>query len=646
MSPLNQAGARLLGPLNHAGTASEGRSTPLPRRGARDHAATALLALALLIVAGAGPAIAAGARMTAEIRPTEIPLGQSARLVVTISGVQNAPAPRIPAIDGVEIQGLGQTTSVQIVNGAVNAEVSHNFLLEPSRTGTFTIPALTALLDGERLATSPLSLRVIDANAVPRGAMAPKGGPDDDAQPAPVSLRVTAPQRDFYVGELIPVELTLHIREGVRVNEVTAPTFAGNAFTVSRPQDGQPTQTTEVVDGVRWIVASFPLAISPVSAGEVALEGKIEVTAYVPGGRRRFGGMMNDPLFDSLFGGGTQRRIPLSSAPRTVRVLPLPDAGRPAEFSGAIGSFSVSATATPKQVTVGDPVTLTVTVSGKGNFDRLTIPAMASSADWKTYTASGKFDPGDALGHAGRKVSEQAIVPQNAKVGAVPPRPFSYFDPEKRRYVELATQPVALSIVAAPRPATAPGVSGAGVPAAPEDGAAADQWELAPNQIALGAGVPETAPVTAQPWFLVLQIAPLALLAVGTLWARRRDRLRADPAHNRRLAARHRVDAESAAMQHAARAGDTRAFFAAARRAIRERLAHDPARTAESLTLAELEELVGERSELREELRTIVGRADAVTYSGEHLASDTLEDWLRRTTALLVALDGARTGRR
>ena len=141
------------------------------------------------------------------------------------------------------------------------------------------------------------------------------------------------------------MELTLYIREGVRVTEVTAPTFAGNEFTVSRPQDGQPAQTTEVIDGVRWVVATFPLAISPVSAGEFPLEGKIEVTAYVPGGRRRFGGVMNDPFFDAFFGGGgAQRKIPLSTEARTVRVLPLPDAGRPASFSGAIGKFTVEAT--------------------------------------------------------------------------------------------------------------------------------------------------------------------------------------------------------------------------------------------------------------------------------------------------------------
>jgi len=628
-------------------TALDARRLPIVRTATV--LATALLAA--LLEGTAAHAAPGNARMHAEVRPSEIQIGQSARLVVTISGVQNAPPPRIPAIDGLRVQGLGQTTSVQIVNGTVTAEVTHNFLLEPERTGTFAIPALSAQIEGERVSTSPLSLRVVDANAVPRNGIAPRSGAraaDGDApQEAPIALRLTAPQRDLYVGEAVPVELTLVIREGVRVTEVTAPTFDGTAFTVSRPQDGQPRQTTEVIDGVRWVVATFPLAITPVSAGTYPLVAKMEVSAYVPSsGRRRFGGVMDDPLFDSFFGGGggAQRKVPLATEARSARVLSLPEQGRPASFTGAIGQFAAEASATPTRVVVGDPVTLTVKISGKGNFDRLSIPVMESGADWKTYPANSRFEPTDALGTSGRKIAEQAVVPQNAKVAAVPARPFSFFDPDQRRYVELSTQPIALTIEGAPRgPAgSAPAAATARDATAAGDGARGDaadeQWELAPNQIAPGVPV-DTAPVVTRPWFLWLQLLPLLLLATGTWWARRRDRLEADPQHHRRIAARRRVDEATAAMQRAAAAGDTTGFFAAARRAVQARLARDPDREAESLTLSELEALVAERTELRDEVRAIVGRADAIAYSAERMAGADLKGWQQRVTGLLAALD-------
>jgi hypothetical protein len=186
----------------------------------------------------------------------------------------------------------------------------------------------------------------------------------------------------------------------VRVTEVTAPTFAGNAFTVSRPQDAQPTQTMEVIDGVRYVIATFPLAISPVSAGEAAIEGKIEVTAIVPGGRRRFGAM-DDPFFESFFGGGgQQKKIPLSSEPRQVRELTLPDAGTTSPAPSA------SSRSRERHPEAGDGRP-SVTVSGKGNFDRLTIPALEPDNDWKTHAASSRFTATDQLAWPGARSPEQ-----------------------------------------------------------------------------------------------------------------------------------------------------------------------------------------------------------------------------------------------
>ena len=92
-------------------------------------------------------------------------------------------------------------------------------------------------------------------------------------------------------------------------------------------------------------------------------------------------------------------------------------------------------------------------------------------------------------------------------------------------------------------------------------------------------------------------------------------------------------------MQRAASAGDTAAFFAAARRAVQERLARDPDREAASLTLPELEDLVGDDAAVRDELRAIVGRADAITSSGERMPPGQLGDWQKRVADLLQKLD-------
>ena len=76
---------------------------------------------------------------------------------MTIVGVQNAPAPRLPRIEGLAIRGIGQTMSMQIVGGEISSEVTHNFLIEPTRVGRFTIPSLSVEADGRSLETEPLT---------------------------------------------------------------------------------------------------------------------------------------------------------------------------------------------------------------------------------------------------------------------------------------------------------------------------------------------------------------------------------------------------------------------------------------------------------------------------------------------------------
>jgi hypothetical protein len=143
------------------------------------------------------------ATISAELHPAEISLGQDARLSVTIVGSQNAPAPRLPPIDGLEMRGIGQTMSMQIVGGQINSEVTHNFLIQPTRAGSFTIPALTVTASGETLETKPLALRVLPAAFRPRRPAAGAGAARLRGRPAP-SCAGLEDQVDQSVGRVAP----------------------------------------------------------------------------------------------------------------------------------------------------------------------------------------------------------------------------------------------------------------------------------------------------------------------------------------------------------------------------------------------------------------------------------------------------------
>jgi hypothetical protein len=601
------------------------------------------------------PPAAGAARISAELHPTEIGLGQEARLAITVVGVQNAPAPRIPRIEGLEVRGLGQTMSMQIVGGQISSEVTHNFLLRPARTGSFAIPPLTVVAGDETLETTPLTLRVVAAGKAPQAPAPPPAAaarqarraptePDRDAPPLRLSI-AGLPDRDLWVGEVVPVELRLDIRGDVQVTEVTSPKLEGHAFTLTQPREQkEPPQQAITVGGVRYARFSLPAALSAVSAGEHGLEVAMTATALLPRRRPTRRGAFDDPFFDSFFGndpfgGGRERReLPVATGPRTVKVRPLPEAGRPADFSGGIGRFRIAAKASPTEVAVGDPLTLEVTVTGEGSFDRLSLPPLPSGTEWKTYPQSATAKSRDDLGHAGSKTFEQVIIPERVDVRSVPPRELAYFDPDRGRYERAATQPIALAVRPAPGGPVAVTGGRRGAPASGEETAAeTSEFEIAPNQVELGRLRPSLRPLALDPRFLALQLLPLALVAAGFALARRRERLAGDVGHQRAVAASRAVRAELARADRAVRDGDAVAFFAAARRALQERVAR-PERPAASLTQDEVEACVPATSAERDTVREIFAMADAVSYSGARPDASSLAEWRRRLAATVKAL--------
>ena len=124
------------------------------------------------------------------------------------------------------------------------------------------------------------------------------------------------------------------------------------------------------------------------------------VVVELPSSQRR-----RDP-FD-LFGFFPQneaRRVALSAEAQKLAVLPLPAENMPANFSGAVGNYSMTVTAGPTNVAAGDPITVKVQISGRGALDALTLPEQTAWHDFKTYPPTTKVDTTDPLGLQGAKV--------------------------------------------------------------------------------------------------------------------------------------------------------------------------------------------------------------------------------------------------
>lgn len=158
--------------------------------------------------------------------------------------------------------------------------------------------------------------------------------------------------------------------------------------------------------------------------------------------RLRLGVMVRQRLFIGSTWAESPREIVVS--PLTLTVSPLPQAGRPPDFSGGVGRFTFAMDVTPVDVAVGDLVTVSYRIAGDGQLENVPPPQIPPLRNFKVY------DPKRVRSAPPNELHfEQIVIPQSTNASAIPPVSFSYFDPYKRAYQRLSRGPFPLMFHAA-----------------------------------------------------------------------------------------------------------------------------------------------------------------------------------------------------
>lgn len=431
-----------------------------------------------LLLAGAGVfGVAHGVQVDAQLSSPRTAVGQPVQLSILVDGARGAEVPDNFAVDGLRIAFRGQSTSVNMMNFQVSMIASYNFLVLPEREGTFTIPSLTLHVEGKPYQTPALTLEVVGggtiaappiAPAVPVHPALPPGGgqnpqstpfrPPTQATPAPAPpssadvpldklafAELILPDGEVYVGQFVPVEIRLYFDQRFRFELNQMPTFSGEGFTAERLSE--PVEKSQLIDGVPYQVVTFYSAITAVKTGALQIPSlKLAVNVVVPSQRT------GRSLFDDFFGGdpfagmfNETRELNLSTKAMELTVKSLPSEGKPASFQGAIGQFEIGQSISPARGKVGEPLKLSLTVSGQGNFARILAPQVTGDEGWRVYPGSDQFTPTDSVGFGGKKVFTLTVMPLE-ETRESPSAEFSYFDPVEGKYVTLRTQrdPVAI----------------------------------------------------------------------------------------------------------------------------------------------------------------------------------------------------------
>ena len=456
-------------------------------------------------------------RVQATLSSDHTTLSQSVQLQVEVRNVRMAEPPNISA-DGLSIRFASQATRMQTLNGETSFSVNFTYVVTPQREGTFSIPPIKLNLSGREIQSSPLTLTVLK---------------EETAKPAEPNKsyfgELVIPKDSAYVGEPIPVELRYYFDRRIWYQpypQGQLPIIDGDGFVTAKYPD--PAEKEVEMNGRWYRVLIYKTAITGVRAGQLDLRSASqEFLLHLPVLRNTPPGFDDDyeqSPFGNGFSGYERKEVSIGTNGATLQIKALPTDGRPANFGGAVGTFTMTGSIQPARANVGDPLDMRIQISGNGSFDRVQAPTLTTTPIWHVHQVTIEIEVQDDIGLNAVKTFHFPLV-ANAPVHESPAASFSYFDPEQEKYVTLDLAPKQISVdgqqISPPTTQQTPSSEQANPSPSPSSGMI--------ETIAKGETTGSFQPLSRNSWFWLVQLIPAGLLAAVGIgyWGKLRSQSRA-----------------------------------------------------------------------------------------------------------------------
>lgn len=403
-----------------------------------------------ILLLWAGLLFADDIKFTASVNKTQVATGEVFEVTFAINGNADRFAP--PNFSGFQVvSGPNVSTSMTSINGNMTMSNSYTYDLAPTREGTFTIGSASILANGRTLNTNPIRITVVKGQPMQQ-SRARQSMPDDDdlseASPATdvsklLFIRAVADKTHVYQGEQLTVSYRVYTRVGIMDNQVDKLPELNGFWSQDITDQKQNVQwKTETVKGLRYNVADVKqVVLFPERSGNLTLDPLgMTFIARIPVAPRDF--------MEQFFGGGAEdKKLKLKSPAITIHVDPLPEAGKPAGYDGAVGSFSINASVDKTSLKANEAINFNIKVTGKGNIKLLKNLNVVFPADFEKYdpkvtdTITSKIN-----GIAGSRVYNYLLIPRHQGSYTIDPVKFSYFNPATGKYVTLTTKPFQITV--------------------------------------------------------------------------------------------------------------------------------------------------------------------------------------------------------
>lgn len=381
--------------------------------------------------------IFAQVEFTAKLSRTKIGVNENVRIdfMMNVDGDHL----ELPDFEGFRVvSGPFQQISQTVVNGKVSWSKSFGYTIQPTKQGVLTIGSATMTYRGQKYQTDPVKLTVT----------APVERPNDPSEPLlnveeSVHLVAQVSKRNPYLNEPVSVVYKLYFKSDLAIrnfNMTASPEY--NDFWSHNIEVKQFETEVENFKGEKYSsVIVKKVLLYPQKSGKLTIEPlDLEVALQVPTNRRN--------MFGRVYHNTSTK---LSTGVQNVDVKPLPEAGKPADFSGAVGAFDLIVTTDKTAIRQGETIEMDVTVSGKGNLELFSLPKPVFPSSLEVYDPIPKKQIIVGLSGMNGKVSEKyTIIPQFQGKYIIKPIHFSYFDLETRTYKTLTSKEIMIDMIDGP----------------------------------------------------------------------------------------------------------------------------------------------------------------------------------------------------
>ncbi|HPM42759.1 MAG TPA: BatD family protein [Candidatus Omnitrophota bacterium] len=508
-----------------------------------------------------GVLLAADAKFEANLDRNEIAIGESVQLGLTFYGTQSMPAPDLGSIDGLDIRYIGPSTMMTVINGQVSSSITHMYSVQALRPGKFQLGPFSFQHKNVKYSSNTTFLEVVSEKVISQTSR----------QKAPVVEKLNLGDRVFvtleadklagYVNELIPITVRLFVNR-MNVSDIQLPAFEQEEF--SKVAFKEPKQYRRSIGGVLYDILEFKTDIFGTKPGDYKLgPAKLKCNVMVrknlpmgPSARDDFFGdeFGRNPFYDDFFTRYERHPVELKSQEVKLVIQPLPTEGMPKDFSGAVGDYQFIVDANPKKLKVGDPITLNMSINGKGNFNTVIIPKVESATGFKVYEPQIKTGENT-------KEFKQVLIPETDKVTQIPALTFNYFNPYRKEYKSITQGPIAISVEKLKEEAQAQVIGP--VKTGAEDIIKDDEGsrDLIYIKESPGVWIARGKRIYKSKTFAVGFVLPFVLLNILAIVQNRRNRIRSDSAYAGRIKAFKIQKKAVRNLRRHLRSGDRKEFY-------------------------------------------------------------------------------------